>query len=111
MWISKPVFLRAFHLFILVGLQQYVHGQSTLVGVKKIKDVIIYEDKDFYAAFPSVIKTKKGELLVAFRRAPDRRSFGEKQLSHTDPNSYLVSVKSKDAENWTKEPELIFAHP
>jgi sialidase-1 len=110
MCVTRTAFLCAF-LFILACSKQHAIGQSTVVGVKKIKDVIIYEDKAFYAAFPSVIKMEKGELLLAFRRAPDRRSFGEKHLSHTDPNSYLVSVKSKDGEHWTKEPELIFAHP
>jgi sialidase-1 len=79
-------------------------------GVIKIKDVVIYEDAKFYSAFPSVIKRPDGELIVAFRRAPDRRIFGEKGNSHVDPNSYLVMVRSHDGETWTKEPELIYAH-
>jgi len=79
--------------------------------VRKIKDVIIYKDSLFYSAFPSVVKRPDGQILVAFRRAPDRRLFGEEGISHTDPNSYLVMVRSMDAETWTKEPELIFAHP
>lgn len=40
-------------------------------GLRKIKDVIIYKDSLFYSAFPSVVKRPDGELLVAFRRAPD----------------------------------------
>lgn len=79
--------------------------------IRKIKDVVIYEDELFYSTFPSVIKRPDGELFVAFRRAPDRRLFGEKGYSHIDPNSYLVMVRSNDVENWTKEPELIYAHP
>jgi hypothetical protein len=79
--------------------------------IRKVKDIIIYEDAQYYCAFPSVIKRPDGELLVAFRRAPNQRLFGEKGYSHVDPNSYLVMVRSKDAENWTKEPELIYAHP
>lgn len=47
---------------------------------------------------------------MAFRRAPDRKVFGEKGNNHVDPNSYLVSVRSKDGEIWTKDPELIYAH-
>lgn len=78
---------------------------------KKIKDLIIYEDSQFYASFPSVIKRSNNEFYVAFRRAPDRRIFGEKGNDHTDPNSYLVMVRSKDGENWTKVPELIYANP
>ena len=80
-------------------------------SIRKVKDVIIYADSKFYASFPSVIKRPDGELFVAFRRAPNRRSFGERGNSHVDPNSYLVMVKSTDhGETWTKTPELIYAH-
>jgi len=80
-------------------------------SVRKLKDVVIYEDARFHSAFPSVIKRANGELIVAFRRAPDRKVFGEKGTSHVDPNSHLVMVRSRDGENWTKEPGLIYAHP
>ena len=80
-------------------------------SIKKVMDVVIYEDGTFYSAFPSVIKRPDGELLVAFRRAPNRKTFGENRITHTDPNSYLVMVRSKNGETWTKTPELIFAHP
>lgn len=80
--------------------------------IKKIKDFVIYEHAQFYSSFPSVIKNETGEILVAFRRAPDRRLFGEQRTSHVDPNSYLVLVRSKDnANSWSKEPELLYAHP
>ena len=58
-----------------------------------------------------MIRLPSGEFIVAFRRAPDRKIFGEKGTSHVDPNSYLVTVHSKDGENWTDEPDLIYAHP
>ncbi len=77
----------------------------------KIKDIVIYEDAKFYSSFPSVIRRPDGEYIVAFRRAPDRKIFGEKGTSHVDPNSYLVMVHSKDGETWTAEPDLIYAHP
>ena len=84
-----------------------VQGQPS-----KIKDIIIYQHDQFYCAFPSVVCRPDGELLVAFRRAPDRKSLGEDRNSHTDPNSYLVLVRSKDnAQTWSAEPELILAHP
>ena len=79
--------------------------------IKKVKDIVIYEDPLFYSSFPSMVKNDEGEFITAFRRAPDRRIFGEKGNSHTDPNSYLVMVRSKDGETWTTEPELIYAHP
>ncbi len=35
----------------------------------------------------------------------------EENYTHTDANSYLVLVRSHDGETWTREPELIYAHP
>jgi sialidase-1 len=78
---------------------------------RKIRDVVIYQEPKFYAAFPSIVRRPDGELLVAFRRAPSRIALLEKNEGHTDPNSYLVTVRSRDAgESWTKEPDLLYAH-
>ncbi|MDR1380391.1 MAG: glycoside hydrolase [Tannerella sp.] len=79
--------------------------------IQKIKDVVIYEDSLFYCAFPSVVRRPDGDLLVAFRRAPDRRRMGEQDNLHCDQNSYLVMVRSGDGEAWSREPELISAYP
>jgi sialidase-1 len=85
---------------------------SNPYGLTKVKDIVIYTNENFHCAFPSVVKRSSGELLVAFRRAPDRRHFGQPGVTHTDPNSYLVTVRSKDGgESWSQEPELLFAHP
>lgn len=86
--------------------------RPTSPGVTKIDDVTIYSDARFHNAFPSIIRRPDGELVVAFRRAPDRRRLGDTKYSHTDPNSYLVQVRSQDdGRTWTKEPALIYAHP
>jgi sialidase-1 len=85
--------------------------KELIPGVTKIRDIVIYSDTMFYCAFPSVVKLPDGELLTAFRRAPDRAVFGESRNFHVDPNSYLVLVRSKDCLNWSKEPELLYAHP
>jgi hypothetical protein len=77
---------------------------------RKVKDIVIYDDDKFFAAFPSVVQQADGELLMAFRRAPNRRLMGGEKNSHVHPNSYLVSVRSPDGENWTTEPELMYAH-
>ncbi|MDB4384547.1 glycoside hydrolase [Opitutaceae bacterium] len=79
-------------------------------GVRKVKDVIIYQDDRFHSAFPSVVKRPDGELLVAFRRAPNRLLWGEDHNNHVDPNSYMVMVRSSDGEHFTAEPELIHAN-
>jgi len=80
--------------------------------MRKCEDILIYEDERFYAAFPSIVARPDGELLVAFRRAPDRRQFGAGGCTHCDPNSYLALVRSRDlGRTWSAEPELIYAHP
>jgi len=95
----------------LAGQAKDNPAKST-AGIKKVEDIVIYRDEKFYAAFPSIVSRPDGELLVAFRRAPNRRLLGEKGYSHTDANSHLVSVRSKDGgKTWSREPELIFAHP
>jgi hypothetical protein len=94
-----------------VSTVQITEDKALSPGIVKVKDVVIYEDDRFHSAFPSVIKKPDGEFCVAFRRAPDREIFGEKSTNHVDPNSYLVMVRSDDGENWSKNPELIYAHP
>ena len=87
-------------------------SEPSATGIRKLADVIIYQDDKFYCAFPSVVRRPDGELIVAFRRAPNRRLFGEPANTHTDPNSYLVLVRSRDeGKTWSKSPELIYAHP
>jgi sialidase-1 len=80
--------------------------------LRKLEEIVIYRDEAFYAAFPSIVRRPDDELLVAFRRAPERRRFGEKLTTHADPNSQLVLVRSRDGGcTWSREPELIYAHP
>jgi sialidase-1 len=89
-----------------------VVAASAASSVTKAEDIVIYEDAKFYSAFPSIVRRPDGEVLVAFRRAPERRQLGETSTSHTDPSSQLVLVRSRDdGRTWNKEPELIYAHP
>jgi len=79
--------------------------------LRKLRDVVIYRNERFYSAFPSILRRPDGELLVAFRRAPDRRRTGASGITHTDANSNLVLVRSRDqGTTWSAEPELIWAH-
>lgn len=101
---------------IVAAFSQFVQsrpGRSESAAlIRKISDIVIYEDPNFYSTFPSIVRRSNGELLVAFRRAPNRRLMGEKSNSHTDPNSYLVLVRSLDGgKTWSRKPELIYAHP
>jgi len=97
-------------LSLLVGLGSGLSlTAATDPGIRKVKDVVIYEDARFHAAFPSVVKRPDGEVLVAFRRAPNRLRWGEDYNNHVDSNSYLVMVRSADGETFSAEPELIYA--
>ena len=82
-----------------------------IAEIRKVKDIVIYQDSMYYSAFPSAIKRPDGEIIVAFRRAPDRKIFKESFNNHVDPNSYLVFVRSKNPEEWSSKPELLYAHP
>lgn len=78
--------------------------------MKKIDDIVIYRDDRYYSAFPSIVRRPDGELIVAFRRAPERRPYGG-QCTHADPNSQLVLVRSTDnGRTWAEKPGLIHAH-
>src|SRR5947207_2305606 len=36
---------------------------SAAASVRKLEDIVIYEDAKFYAAFPSIVRRPNGELL------------------------------------------------
>src|SRR3954471_14419776 len=89
-----------------------ISARASDAPARVVGNVVIYDDPKFYSTFPSIVRRKDGELLVAFRRAPERRRFGEAGPTHTDANSYLMLVRSKDdGRTWTKEPQLLYAHP
>ncbi|MDN3688770.1 sialidase family protein [Cyclobacterium jeungdonense] len=101
-------------ILLLVALSAFAQQPSSSennLPATKIRDLVIYQDSNYYATFPSIVRKADGEFLIAFRRAPDRRVvFSEDGNSHVDPNSYLVSMSSKDGITWEGEPELIYAH-
>src|ERR1035441_1690316 len=106
----------ALPILLMTGVVGPIHSglaaQTGSAGVPKVEDLIIYKDDKFYSSFPSVVRRPNGELLVAFRRAPDRRLLGEGGITHTDPNSYLMLVRSRDdGKTWSQAPELIYANP
>lgn len=96
----------------VTNLSAAASSSKRLPVLCKAEDLVVYRDDKFYSAFPSIVRRPDGELLVAFRRAPERRRLGEKHCSHTDANSQLVLVRSRDGgRSWSQEPELIFADP
>ena len=64
----------------------------------------IYKDENLYCAFPDIAKLESGELLVAFREAPRRKT-----ISHHDPQSRAVLVRSKDSGRTWGEKTAIYA--
>lgn len=79
--------------------------------LRVIRHCVIHRDERLHCGMPSVVRLPNGKLIVAFRRAPDRRAYGV-PLSHCDTASHLVLVRSRDhGETWDAEPELLFAHP
>ena len=98
--------------WMLLASPAFVEESKAAPSITKIKDLIIYRDARFYSAFPGVVRLASGELVAAFRRAPDRRIWGAEENSHADPNSQLMLVRSRDnGESWTETPELLYAHP
>ncbi|MBO9605528.1 MAG: exo-alpha-sialidase [Paenibacillaceae bacterium] len=62
--------------------------------LRKLGDVVLFKD-DRYLSFPNVIRKPDGELLLAFRRAPDwQATFGH--YTHVDPGSEAVVAVSAD---------------
>src|SRR5205085_10182972 len=62
-------------------------------SVHKLRDITIYSDDKFYCAFPSIVVRRDGELIVAFRRAPERRAFGVTGFTHTASNAFLMITR------------------
>lgn len=67
-------------------------------------EIIIYKDANFYSHNPSVIKARNGELLLVFRRAPQRKPYSD----HIDSESTATMVRSKDDGNTWTPPELVY---
>ena len=68
--------------------------------IRRIKDVVLYRDSRYYAAFPSVVSTAS-DLLVLFRRAPDPRwllsqeslATKDQLVFHVSPRSHIAQVR------------------
>jgi hypothetical protein len=96
---------------VIFGSPAIASAQAAATA-RKVRDIVIYHDPAFYSCFPSIVQRPDGELLVAFRRAPDWRPLGQTVNGHADATSQLMLVRSRDGgRSWSATPELIFAHP
>ena len=79
-----------------------------MAGLHKVDESIIYHDPAWYSTFPSLCRTGSGELLCAFRRAPNLIHEAGGQ-HHVHPNSQCVLVRSSDeGQTWSREPAAIW---
>lgn len=80
--------------------------------LKKIKDIVIYQDKKYYSAFPAVQALPDGKIIASFRRAPNYHGLpgiADDYCKHGDILSQYMSVVSEDnGETWSK-PNLIYS--
>lgn len=112
----KTLFMGMLAGISFIGMYQPVYAQKSKSpnkstwSLKKERDIIIYSDSNFHAAFPSIIRKKDGEFFLAFRKAPNRALFGEAKTFHVDANSNLVSVTSKDGIHWNSNAKTFYAH-
>jgi len=82
------------------------------MDLRKVKDIVIYTDDEYYSSFPSVVCRADGQLVLGFRRAPERRNRPGGDVTHADPNSWMVQVVSDDqAQTWSSDPRPISIHP
>jgi hypothetical protein len=70
----------------------------------KEAEQIIYMDPEFYAHNPSLVHLQNGDLVVGFRRAPQRKP----ATGHIDGESEAVLVRSRDGGKTWGKPELIY---
>lgn len=81
---------------------------------KKIKDVVIYGDVNYYSAFPAVQMLPEGRIMVAFRRAPNywmMPGLSKTYFYHGDILSQFMTVTSDDnGETWGN-PQLLYSPP
>ena len=77
--------------------------------IKKVKDIVIYEDTSFYSAFPSIVKNDDADFIVAFRRARQANLWGEKKQTYGS-EQLLVMVRSRWG-NVDDRARIDHAHP
>jgi len=81
-------------------------GRASAAGkgsqvTEKLDEFVVYRSDDYYAGHSSVCKTARGELLVGFRRMPNRKKQQAKNL-HIDADSHVALVRSADeGKSWS----------
>jgi sialidase-1 len=79
--------------------------------MKLLDQFTIYSEDRYHCGMPSAVVLPEGIILLAFRRAPDRRLDGAAQVTHIDMESEIVLSRSSDSGATWSEPLVIFRHP
>ncbi|HYD70475.1 exo-alpha-sialidase [Azospirillum sp.] len=85
--------------------------------LKKLADRVLYRDSRHYAAFPALVVSRDGDILVLFRRARDHRWLGRgvagadaaalDRVDHVDPRSHLALLRLSADLTPRGEPEIL----
>jgi len=79
----------------------------------KVKDtILVYQDKEFYSAFPGAAALGGGRIALVFRRAPRYRGMPGLPYAwhtHLDRNSQLMLTFSNDNGVTWEKPSLLYA--
>lgn len=88
------------------------------MGVKIVDQQVLYRSNRFFSAFPSVTTLPNGEVLLAFRRAPDHRwLFGElagddlNAVDHVHFRSHIALKRYDATMNVLKDAVALPMHP
>lgn len=66
-------------------------------GIEVLSHQTLYEDTEVYAAWPAIVRTSKGDLLVAFTATEE----------HISPDGKIVMIRSSDnGESWSPPQEI-----
>lgn len=69
-----------------------------------LKHTMVFHDPYGYSAWPTILKCKDGEMLIAFCEAMRRKE----RITHADPSFYGLIIRSSDGgETWSQQPEVI----
>jgi len=87
------------------------------VTASVISHHVLYRSKQFFSAFPSLVTTKNGDILLAFRRAPDHRwLLGDiadedfNSVDHVHFRSHVAFARLAPNLEIQDEPEILPVH-
>jgi sialidase-1 len=78
--------------------------------MRVLSEFTVYRDRNFYGISPGMTRTARGDLLVAFRRQPNRKLEDRDNL-HIDTHSHVALIRSSDQGRTWSEPTVVHHDP